>query len=133
MPWTAQELAVKDLLLDLRLPFEARHVFELADSTRLSIDFLIFAGPGVALECTSCTKRRGSAMAEVRRRSAYLDYRFSLLKKFLPNILCAALVEAPREDQARVSEAVASILRNWNLVATSVATLRGGLARLVRA
>ena len=133
MPWTSQELAVKELLLELRLSFRARHVFELPNATRMSIDFLIFAGPGTALECTSCTKRRGSAMAEVRRRSAYLDYRFSLLKKFLPNILCAALVEAPREDQARISEAVVSILGSWNLVATSVATLRSGLARLVRA
>jgi len=133
MPWTVQELAVKELLVDLRLPFEARHVFELPDDTRLSIDFLIFVGPGIALECTSCTKRRGSAIAEVRRRSAFLDYRFSLLRKILPNLRCAALVEAPNEDRQRVDQAVRVILGSWNLAVTSLESLRSSLSVLVRA
>ncbi len=132
MPWTVQELAVKELLLDLRLPFEARHVFELPGHMRMSIDFLIFTGPGIALECTSCTKRRGSAIAEVRRRSAFLEYRFSLLRRFLPKLLCAALVEAPNEDRERVDEAVSGMLGSWNLAATSLESLRVGLFVLVR-
>jgi len=132
MPWTVQELAVKELLFDLGLPFDPRHVFELPDDTRLSIDFLIFVGPGIALECTSCTKRRGSAIAEVRRRSAFLDYRFSLLRKILPNLRCAALVEAPNEDRQRVVQAVRGILGSWSLAATSLESLRTGLSVLVR-
>ncbi len=71
------------------------------------------------------------AMAEVRRRCAYLDYRFSLLKNFLPNILCAVLVEAPKEDQTRVLEVVTRILGKWNLVTTTLTALRAGLAKLV--
>jgi hypothetical protein len=87
MPLTRQEEAVRDILIEERLSFESHHVFELPPPTPqrgLSVDFLVFLGGGVVIECTACNRSRGSALSELRRRSAYMDFRFGLLKASLP-------------------------------------------------
>lgn len=66
MPLTRQEELVRDLLLEERLSFEAHHVFEFPPSSPqrgLSVDFLVFLGGGVAIECTACNRNRGSALS----------------------------------------------------------------------
>ena len=55
IPLTRQEEAVRDLLLDEQLSFESHHVFELPPTSPqrgLSVDFLVFLGSGIAIECT---------------------------------------------------------------------------------
>jgi len=122
MPLTRQEEAVRDLLLEERLSFEAHHVFELPLSSPqrgLSVDFLVFLGGGVAIECTACNRNRGSALAELRRRSAFMDYRFGLLKAILPRLACGALLEAPSEDQNQLARELRPILKNSDFLARS--------------
>jgi hypothetical protein len=119
MPLTAQEEGVRRLLLDRRFSFEPHHVFDLGRIGRLSIDFLVFFGSGVVLECTSCGSKRGRALAEVRRRAAYMDYRFGLLRSVFPNLTCGAFIEAPLEDSDRLRIELAKILRNANFAAHS--------------
>jgi hypothetical protein len=85
-PLTQQEGAVKGILLDCRLPFSAHRVFDLKSQGRFCVDFLVFHGPGLVLECTRCGTKRGRAISEVRRRAAFMDYRFSALKSALPNL-----------------------------------------------
>ena len=132
MPLTRQEEAVRNLLIDQRLPFEAHHVFELPPwsvQRGLSVDFLVFLGGGVAIECTACNRNRGSALSEVRRRSAFMDYRFGLLKASFPRLACGAFVEAPNEDQDHLARQLKPILRNSNFVAKSSEELRDELRR----
>jgi hypothetical protein len=132
MPLTRQEEAVRNLLIEERLSFEAHHVFELPDSSvqrGLSVDFLVFIGGGVAIECTACNRNRGSALAELRRRSAFMDYRFGLLKASFPRLVCGAFVEAPSEDQEQLGRQLKPILRNSNFVATSNVELRDSLSK----
>ncbi len=85
MPLTSQEEAIKRLLTEQRLPFEAHHVFDLKEKGGISVDFLVFLRAGLVIECTACSARRGRALSEARRRSAYMDYRFGLLKTRSPN------------------------------------------------
>lgn len=120
MPLTGQELSVRDLLVENKLPFEAHHVFELSGGVRMSVDFLVFRGAGVVLECTRCTRQRGSAMSEARRRSAFMEYRFGLLKRAYPAMGCWALVEAPRENQELLRRTVKTVLQNADLAAISL-------------
>lgn len=131
MPLTFQEQAVRDLLLDEGLSFESHHVFALPGSPPqgMSVDFLVFLGAGVVLECTLCGKKRGAALSELRRRSAFMDYRFGLLKTTLPKLVCGAFVEAPNEDRERLGE-LRPILARSDFVATSNAELRFRLARI---
>lgn len=126
-PLTAQEQGVKELLLDNRLPFEAHHVFELSGSTRMVVDFLIFSGAGIVLECTNCGKRKGSAISEANRRGTFINYRFGLLKQALPNLVCGALIEAPKEDQSLLRESMRRVLGNSDFLAVSGEELRGSL------
>ncbi len=130
MPLTAQEEAVKRLLTEERLPFEAHHVFELS-STRLSVDFLIFLGPGVVIECTACSRKRGSALSEVKRRCAFMNYRFGLLKGSFPKLVCGALVEAPHEDPKRVIREIKPILKDSDFLILSSGELRESLPKIL--
>jgi len=127
MPLTAQEDGVRRLLIERRLSFEQHHVLDLGRIGRLSVDFLVFFGPGIVLECTSCGSKRGRALAEVRRRGAYIDYRFGLLRSAFPNLTCGALIEAPFEDPDHLRMELAKILRNSKFVAHS----SGGLERFL--
>lgn len=127
MPLTPQEQSVKELLIDLRLPFEAHHVFELSPRVRMSVDFLIFSGAGIVLECTYCSKRRSSAISEVRRRCAFMNYRFGLIRQTLPNMRCGVLVEAPREDEEQTWLEASGILDKADFVACSIERLRVSL------
>jgi hypothetical protein len=127
-PLTAQEEAVRRMLIDKRLSFEAHHVVELSPAVRMSVDFLVLSGSVWILECTQCLKRKGSAVSEVRRRSAFMDYRFGLLKARYPKILCGALVEAPSEDQMMLGEVMIITLPRANIRARSVEELAEGLS-----
>lgn len=131
MPLTAQEQAVKDFLLEERLPFEAHYVFELkaAPIKRISVDFLVFLAGGVVLECTSCSRKRGSALSELRRRSAYMDLRFRLLKVTLPKLVCGAFIEAPNETKVKIA-ALRTIFGSADFVAASVEELRESTGKL---
>lgn len=132
MPLTSQETAVKALLVRRRLAFEPHHVFDLASLGRLSVDFLVFSGPGIVLECTACSSKRGSAISEVRRRSAFIDYRLGLLKTSFPNLVCGALIEAPREDPVRLSTELRKILRHADIISLNDQDLDDQLSRIVR-
>ena len=130
-PLTLQEQAVKDILLEERLAFESHHVFELPPSSAqrgLSVDFLIFLGHGMVLECTYCKRKRGSALSELRRRSAFMDYRFGLLKGILPKLVCGAFIEAPNESKERLAT-LSFILSSADFVASSIEDLQGELDR----
>jgi hypothetical protein len=129
MPLTLQEEIVKRLLTEQRLAFEAPHVFDLNEKGRISVDFLIFHDAGLVLECTICSTRKGRALSELRRRSAYIDYRFGLLKSSFPKLTCGALVEAPNEDQERLASQHKPILRNSDFVAKSDEEVRSELTR----
>ena len=127
MPLTPQEQSVKELLIANYLPFEAHHVFELSPSVRISVDFLIFSDAGIVLECTYCTKRRGSAISEAKRRGAFINYRFGLLKQTLPGLVCGALIEAPNEDRSFTRKNLERVLSNANFLALSLEELRSSL------
>lgn len=129
MPLTPQEEAVKRLLTEQRMSFEAHHVFDLKERGRISVDFLVFLDAGLVIECTSCSTRKGRALSELRRRAAYMDYRFGLLKALFPKLVCGALVEAPREDQERLASQLKPILRNSDFVARSDDELRGEVCK----
>jgi hypothetical protein len=132
MPLTKQEEAVKNLLLEEWLSFESHHVFELSPESPqrgLSVDFLLFLGNGVVIECTSCERKRGSAASELRRRSAYMDYRFRLLKAKLPKLVCGAFVEAPYESKEKIV-ALRPILGSADFLAASILELRKVLGKL---
>lgn len=133
MPLTPQEARVRNLVLDLRLSFEQHHVIDLGRLGRLSVDFLIFFGSGIVLECTACSAKRGRALAEVRRRAAYIDYRFRLLKTAFPNLICGALIEAPSEDQGRLAVELKQILRNADLIARTDSELAEELSEILEA
>lgn len=120
MPLTPQELAVRDLILEKQLHFESHHIFELSPVVRMSVDFLIFAGPGIVLECTYCSRRRGSAISELQRRCAFINYRFGLLKRTYPKIVCGAFLQAPEEEAQRLTDSVGTILTNTDFVAISL-------------
>ncbi len=130
MPLTGQEQSVRDILVGKRLCFATHHVFELSPKVRMSVDFLVFRGAGVVLECTSCTRSKGSAMSEARRRSAFMEYRFGLLKKAYPAIVCGALVEAPKEDQEKLADVVLGVLASADFRAHALEQLSEELDRL---
>jgi len=129
-PLTVQEEAVRNLLLEAHLSFESHHVFGLPDGDRISVDFLVFSGAGIVLECTKCEKKRGRAVSEVRRRGAFMDYRFGLLKELLPRIRCGSLVEAPNEDQAMMGPVLQKVLRRADFFARSLEELGTKLDRI---
>ncbi len=130
MPLTGQEQSVRDILVARRLSFETHHVFELSKKVRMSIDFLIFREAGVVLECTCCTRSKGSAMSEARRRSAFMEYRFGLLKKAYPAMKLGALVEAPKEDQEFLKGTVTAVLQHADFVVISLEELGRALQEL---
>lgn len=115
-PLTAQEAQVRDVLVEERLPSREHYVFGFPDGDRISVDFLVFVGAGIVLECTRCEKKKGQAMSEVRRRGAFMDYRFGLLKRTLPRIRCGSLVEAPNEDQDSVTTALRKVHQQGGLL-----------------
>jgi hypothetical protein len=127
MRLTPQEDEVRRLLIDRKLSFDQHHVFDLARLGRLSVDFLVFHGPGIVLECTACSTKRGRALSEVRRRAAFMDYRFRLLKTALPRLLCGALVEAASEDQSRLANELKQIFRNADFSSRTVQELDDAL------
>ena len=133
IPLTRQEEAVRDLLLDEQLSFESHHVFELPPTSPqrgLSVDFLVFLGSGIAIECTACNRNRGSALSEMRRRSAFIDYRFALLKTFLPKLACGAFVEAPSEDQDRLATELGPYLKHADFLVRTSEEFRHELGKL---
>ncbi len=119
------------MLLEIRLPHEAHHVFDLKSKGRMSVDFLVFIGAGVVIECTRCSTRKSRALSELRRRSAFIDYRFALLKGSFPGLACVAFVEAPNEDQERLASQLKSILRNSDFLSVSYDELRDELRRSI--
>jgi hypothetical protein len=129
MPLTAQEREVKDLLLSRKLPFSEHYVFDLKHMGRLSVDFLVFHGAGIVIECTACGSKRGRALSETRRRAAYMDYRFGLLKSAYPNLCCGAVIEAPMEDQDRLRRELGLVLKNASFVVNSSERLSDALPK----
>jgi len=134
MPLTRQEEAIRDLLLEERLSFEAHHVFELpapSPQRGISVDFLVFFGHGVVLECTYCGKKRGAGGSEAVRRAAFMDYRFNLIKRAFPGIKCGAVIEAPNEEQENLRALLAGPLARADFVSVSVDSVRDALRGLV--
>jgi hypothetical protein len=129
-PLTPQEEAVKRILLDRRLPFSPHHVFDLKLMGGFCVDFLVFHRPGLVLECTACGTKRGRAISEVRRRAAFMDYRFSALKSALPDLRCGAFIEAPHEDSDRLEVELARILRNSDFFASTGESLQQCLPKV---
>jgi hypothetical protein len=130
MPLTPQEEGVKRLLLEICLPHEAHHVFDLKSKGRMSVDFVVFLGAGVVIECTRCSTRKSRALSELRRRSAFMNYRFGLLKGSFPKLACGAFLEAPNEKQESLSRELRLILKDADWIATSSEELQGALSRL---
>lgn len=132
IPLTLQEEAVRKLLLEMRLPCEPHHVFELPPGSLqkgFSVDFLVFLGQGVVIECTSCEKKHGAAAAEIRRRAAYMNLRFQLLKATLPKLVCGAFIEAPYEGGEKIA-ALRPLFSSADFVAASGGELREALGEL---
>lgn len=127
MPLTPQERSISDLLIEMRLPFESHHVFEFSPKVRMSVDFLIFSGSGIVLECTYCSRRRSSALWELKRRCTFINYRFGQVKRALPSIVCGALVEAPKEDEEQIRLEAAPILDKADFVACSIERLEASI------
>jgi hypothetical protein len=120
------------MLFDEKLSFHAHHTFDFSYAGRHPVDFLVFYGPGLVIECTSCNTIRGRAMGEVRRRAVFMQYRFSLLKDLYPKVLCAALVEAPNEKQDKLAKQLSVILKDADLITKNLEELRGLVASLRR-
>jgi len=129
-PLTPQEGRVAGMLFDQKLSFHAHHTFDLSYAGKHPVDFLVFHGPGIVIECTSCSTIRGRAMGEVRRRAVFMQYWFSLLKDVYPKILCAALVEAPNEKQDKLARQLRFILKDADLITKNLEELRGLVASL---
>lgn len=129
MPPTIQEQAVKDLRIERHLPFETHHVFELSQKVRISVDFLIFSGSGIVLECTYSARRRGSAISEISRHRAFINYRFGLLKQTHPKIVYGAFLQAPKEEAHRLTDSTGIVLTNTDFVAISLDDLKSILQR----
>jgi len=106
MPLTRQEEAVGDLLIEERLSFASHHVFELRPP------------------------QRGLALSELRRRSAYMNFRFGLLKATLPKLACGAFIEAPYENQDKLATQLVLIVKVADFLARSGEELREGLGKL---
>src|SRR2546426_10122263 len=102
-PLTLQEEMVKGMLIGQNLSFEPHYVFDMGSLGRHPVDFVVFLGAGVAIECTGSYARRGRALADLKRRSALINYWFGTIKKVFPNVSCAALIEGPSEDQERLA------------------------------
>lgn len=132
MPLTHQEKVVKEVLLEERLPFNLHHVFELTPAVRFSVDFLVFSGAGIVLECTECSERKGRALSELRRRTAFMNYRFSQLKASFPRLACGAVIRASLEDQQRMREELTPILSSSDFLSRSAEELRASLLMMVR-
>jgi hypothetical protein len=130
MPLTPQEEAVKRILLDCRLTFSAHHVFDLKQRGRFCVDLVDFHGPGLVLECTACGTKWGRAISEVRRRAAFMDYRFSALKSALPNLRRGAFIEAPHEDTDRLKVELVRTLRNSDFFASTGESLQRCLPKV---
>lgn len=64
----------------------------------------------------------------LRRRSAFMDYRFGLLKACLPKLACGAFVEAPNESKEKLA-ALSFILSSADFVASSIEELQEELRR----
>lgn len=95
------------------------------------MDFLVFLGSGIVLECTSCSRRNGTALSELRRRAAYMNLRFGLLKATLPKLVCGAFIEAPNENRDKLAT-LSLILKDADFLAQSGGELRKVLAELRR-
>jgi hypothetical protein len=63
-------------------------------------------------------------MSEARWRAAFMEYRFGLLRRAYPGIVCGALVEAPRENQEVLSETVRAVLGSAGFVVVSLDELQ---------
>jgi hypothetical protein len=129
-PLTSQEQRVKEMLVEERLAFEPHHVFDLGALGRRPVDFVVFLGAGVAIECTGCYARRGRALADLRRRSALINYWFGTIKKVFPNVRGAALIEGPSEDQERLAAQLKPILKDADSLTRTIGELREALRGL---
>jgi hypothetical protein len=129
-PLTPQEDMVRGMLVDQNLSFKPHYVFDLGPAGRHPVDFLVFLGPGLVLECTRTSTVRGRAMSEVRRRAVFMQYWFGLIETVFPKILSGALVEAPSEKADKLAHVLGLILKNVDLVARTGEELREGLGKL---
>jgi hypothetical protein len=131
-PLTSQEDMVRGILVDQNLNFKPHYVFDLGLAGRHPVDFLVFLGPGLVLECTRTSTVRGRAMSEVRRRAVFMQYWFGVIKTVFPKILCATLVEAPNEKQDKLARQLQLILKDANFCARTGEELREALGELRR-
>jgi hypothetical protein len=131
-PLTPQEEVTRGILTEMNLSFRPHHVFDLGQAGRHPVDFLVFVGPGLVIECTRCNAPRGRAMAEVRRRTVFMKHWFTLIRTVFPRIQCIALVEAPNEKPDKLARELKLILKDADLFATTGQELRKSIARLVR-
>jgi hypothetical protein len=131
-PLTSQEEMVKGILIDQNLCFRPHHVFDLSYAGRHPVDFLVFLGPGLVIECTRCCTVRGRAMSEVRRRAVFMQHWFALIKTAFPQIRCGALVEAPNEKPDKLAHELKLILKDADFFARTGEELGESVARLVQ-
>ena len=124
MPLTSQEEAIKRLLTEQRLPFEAHHVFDLKERGGISVDFLVFLRAGLVNRMHRLLRKERTGAIRGKASSAYMDYRFGLLKTLFPKLSCGALIEAPNENQERLASQLKPILRNSDFVARSNEEIR---------
>jgi len=131
-PLTPQEEMVRGILVGKNVYFRPHYVFDLSYAGRHPVDFLVFLGPGLVLECTRCSTIRGRAMAEVRRRAVFMQYWFGLIKTVFPRIRCGALVEAPNENPEKLANELRLILKDADFFARSGEELGESIATLAR-
>lgn len=131
-PLTFQEEMVKGILMGQNLSFEPHHVFDLSYAGRHPVDFLVFTGPGLVIECTRCGTIRGRAMAEVRRRAVFMQYWFGLIKTVFPKIHCGALVEAPNEKPDKLALQLGLILKDADFFSRTGEELAEAVTKVVR-
>ncbi|MDA4117040.1 MAG: hypothetical protein OK455_01695 [Thaumarchaeota archaeon] len=116
-PLTSQEEMVRGILVGRNLSFKPHYVFDFGQAGRHPVDFLVFLGPGLVIECTRCGTARGRAMSEIRRRAVFMQYWFALIRSVFPNIRCVALVEAPNEKPDKLAYQLKLILKDADFFA----------------
>jgi len=127
IPLTAQEMQVRDLLLEQRLTHLTHAVFP--NGGRLIVVDFFLSDRRTVLECWKTTGRRGVALGWMERNAAFIDVKFRRLKGLHPGIRCVALAEAPHVELATLDRVIGELLVHADGVAFSVDDLRSAILK----
>lgn len=119
---TVQELRVARLLEGLDVAFTPHYVFQLPDWGFVVVDFLVEREEECCwvLECSYTDLGGSRAFWELRRRCIFLDYKFSLLRKFGgKKLVYTAFIEAPHAECRALARVVRPLLPNADYVAVT--------------